>query len=213
MSGTRLDWISFGSADSSKAYAAAADLMMQLPCQIEKGTRPCRACNFQPDLSLTLEGSCLIGVEQRSSYSQTRQSLVAAITWDLETVVLCDIGALGTPRPKRTVPAWAAMWLRDYGMTVDMRSKHPRTLSCDGTATATLCACHLIYIGIVVVVCHVNRWCNHTTVLISTMAFYTMLANVPNYRTIREWHVKVEIMTWYMISCGCGLILISSVTH
>jgi hypothetical protein len=41
-------------------------------------------------------------------------------------------------------------------MTADMRSKHPRTLACDGMATATLHVCHLIYIGIVVVVRHVN---------------------------------------------------------
>jgi hypothetical protein len=41
-------------------------------------------------------------------------------------------------------------------MTVDMRSKHPRTLGCDRMATAMLRACHLIYIGIVVVGRHVN---------------------------------------------------------
>ena len=29
--------------------------------------------------------------------------------------------------------------------------------------------------------------------------------------TIREWDVQVEGMTWYMISCRCGLILIRSV--
>jgi len=38
MSGTRLDWLSFGLADSLKEYAAAADLMMQLHCQIERVT-------------------------------------------------------------------------------------------------------------------------------------------------------------------------------
>jgi len=31
-------------------------------------------------------------------------------------------------------------------MTVDMRSKHPRTLTCDGMATSTLRACHLYWI-------------------------------------------------------------------
>jgi hypothetical protein len=32
-----------------------------------------------------LEGLCLNRVDQRSSYPQTRQSLVAAIPWDLKT--------------------------------------------------------------------------------------------------------------------------------
>ena len=61
-----------------------------------------------------LEWLCLIGVEQRSSYPQTRQSLGAAITWDLKTTLLCEFGVLGTPWPKGMVPAWAAAWLRDY---------------------------------------------------------------------------------------------------
>ena len=64
--------------------------------------------------------------------------------WDLKTDVLCDVGALGIPWPKGIVPAWAATWLKDYGMTVDMRSEHPRTLTCDGMATATLRVCHLM---------------------------------------------------------------------
>jgi len=37
--------------------------------------------------------------------AQTQQSLVAAITWDLKTILLCESGALGNPRPKGTVPA------------------------------------------------------------------------------------------------------------
>jgi len=38
MSGALLDWLSLGLADSLKANAAAADLMMQLHCQIERVT-------------------------------------------------------------------------------------------------------------------------------------------------------------------------------
>jgi hypothetical protein len=61
-----------------------------------------------------LEWLCLIGVEQRSSYPQPWLLLVAAITWDFKTNLLCGVGALGNPWPKGMVPAWAAAWLRDY---------------------------------------------------------------------------------------------------
>jgi len=41
-------------------------------------------------------------------------------------------------------------------MTDDMRSEHPSTLVCDGMATAMVRACHVIYIGRVMVGRHVK---------------------------------------------------------
>jgi len=39
-----------------------------------------------------------------------------------------------------------------------------------------------------------------------------ILADVPDYQTIRVQDVQVEVMIRYMISCGCGMIPIRSVT-
>jgi hypothetical protein len=39
-----------------------------------------------------------------------------------------------------------------------------------------------------------------------------VLEDVPESRTIGEDDMQLEVMIWYMISCGCGLILIRSVT-
>ena len=51
-------------------------------------------------------------------------------------------------------------------MTVDMKSEHPRTFVRVEKATATLPACHLIYIGIVLSGRHVNLRHNHIVQLI-----------------------------------------------
>jgi hypothetical protein len=103
-------------------------------------------------------------------------------------------------------------WLLIWGQL------HPRILVCVGMATARMLdsviklTCHLIYIGIIVVARHVNLWCNHTTALISSNTSVRYVGSIPNFRTIPVWDVQVEVMTWYMISCRCGLILIRSVT-
>jgi hypothetical protein len=140
-----------------------------------------------------LEWLCLIGVEQRSSYPQTRQSVVAAITWDLKTSFLCDSGALGTPRPKGTVPAWAAAWLRDYdtGCWYEAYCNPApwrwRNGNCKRHSFRYEGASwHLIYIGTVVVVRHVNLSCNHTIVWIGSKQSVRYVGSCPDYRTIWE---------------------------
>jgi hypothetical protein len=184
-----------------------------------KGHNPAERVIFNQIHFPMLEWLCLIGVEQRSSYPQTRQSLVAAITWDLKTGCLMWRRSTGQPPAKGNSPGLSSdvieglwHWLLIWDLL------HPRALTRTEWQLQGLfvqrrkCACHLIYIGIVVVVRHVNLWCNHTIVLISSKASDHYVGSVPDYWTIRAQDVQVEVITWYMISCKCGLILISSVS-
>jgi hypothetical protein len=104
-----------------------------------KGYNPAEQVIFNHiDLS-TLEWLCLIGVEQRSSYPQTRQSLAAAIKWDLKTNLLCEVGALGYPRPK----GWSRPKQRhDWGimtLAVDMRPLATLHIRVCGMETVSTC--------------------------------------------------------------------------
>jgi hypothetical protein len=146
------------------AYAAAADLMMQQDCQIERTVI----------LPSVLFSTRFITRYQRNyvwkdmavvcRYASTRDlkpiTYVSAISW-----------ALPSQREwswhKHGVTEWLWRWLLTWGL------EHPRTLSCDGMEIATIwlpsvwmCTCHLIYIGIVLVGHRLNLWRNHTTVLI-----------------------------------------------
>jgi hypothetical protein len=136
MSGTRLDWISFGLADSWMHMLRQLNRWCNNFAR-SKGPYPAERVIFNQIQFSMLEWLCLIRVEQRSSYLQTRQSLVAAITWDLKTTLLCEFGHWALPgqrersRPKQR---------RDWGimtLTEDMRSiASPHTDLC-GMATAS----------------------------------------------------------------------------
>jgi len=78
------------------------------------GLQPCWACYFQTRFIFRHKSDYVWSDRAKEFAPQTRQSLVAASTWDLKTNLLCEVGALGTPQSKGMVPAWAAAWLRDY---------------------------------------------------------------------------------------------------
>jgi hypothetical protein len=78
-----------------------------------------------------LEWLCLIGVVQRSAYPQTRQSLVAAITWDLKTGYLMWCRSTGHSPAKGNGPGLSSSMIEGlwhWLLTWDLL--HPRTLAC-----------------------------------------------------------------------------------
>jgi hypothetical protein len=93
-------------------------------------------------------------IEQRSSPCRHRSrepKLSCGISRPLSCVI-SEHWALPGRRKWFQPELWVL--LRDYCITDDKRSKHPGTLGCVGLATATLYACHLIHLGILVVGCH-----------------------------------------------------------
>ena len=108
MSGTRLDWLSLGLANSLK-HTLGQLIRWRNNTARPNGLQPCRACYFQSDSFPMVEWLCPRGSPRRHGNRQLQ--LVCGI---LRPAVLCDIGALGTSLPKGMVPAWEAAWLRDY---------------------------------------------------------------------------------------------------
>jgi hypothetical protein len=211
MSGTRLDWLSFGLAKSLK-HTLRQLIWWCNNFARSKGLQPCRAGYFQPDSFLNAR----VIMSDRSRAKEFVSADTAIVSCKLLRGILRPLsyaslehwalpGQREWSRPKQR---------RDWGimtLAVDMRPiATPHTDLC-GMATASV-RVSLIYIGIVVVVRHVNLWCNYTTVLICSKQSVRYVGSCPDYRTIRVWDVQVEVMTWYMISCKCGLILISSVS-
>jgi hypothetical protein len=135
MSGTRLDWISLGLADSVNHMLQQLIWWCNNTAR-SKGVQPCHACCFHPD---SLPDTCEIMTDYTEEYLdlQTRQSIAGAITWDLKDHSLMRVGTLGHSPAKENGLGLSTVWLKDYGMAVDMRPQHPRTLSWVGKATAT----------------------------------------------------------------------------
>jgi len=80
-------------------------------------------------------------------------------------------------------------------MTVDMRSKHPRTLLCVGQATATLSACYLFYNRIAVVSCNTTCMMQSYNSIELREDTTTIIGCVPNFRTIRKRDFQGEVIT------------------
>jgi len=183
------------------------------------GVQPGRACYFQQE-SFSWYQTDYGWLDRAKKFAlQTRPSSAYVITGDLKPYLLCEIRHWSLPgqrewsRPELGVTEGLCHWLLIWGQL------QPRTLPCaewqlqEPFVQKQKCGCHLIYLGIAVVGCDVNLWWNHTIVLISPKTSVRYVGSVPDDRTIREWDVQVEVLTWYMISCMCGLILISGVRH
>jgi hypothetical protein len=219
MSGTRLDWISFGLADSLN-HTLRQLIWWCNDLARSKGLQPCQAGHFQP---YSFSNSRVIMSDQsRAKEFVSADTAIDSCSYQVGSsyYYLMWWQSTGHSPTKGKGPGLSTgvieglwHWLMKWGLL------HPRILVYVGMATARVLgsdikyACHLIYIGIVVVVRHVNLWCHHTTVVIDLKASVRYVGSVPDYRTIRVLDVRVEVRAWYMISCGCGLILISGVTH
>jgi len=173
-----------------------------------KGYNPAERVVFNQIHFPTLKWLCLIGAEQRSLYLQARQS----------SAIMHLSGILSPASYVRTVtghspangngPGLSMVWLRDYDVgcwyeawSIPMHW-HVRIGNCESFNLR-------LYSSGGLPLKSINA--NHTTVWVVIKTWFAMSAVVSRYRTIRVWDVEVEVMIWYMISCGCGLILIRCV--
>jgi len=200
MSGTRLDSVNFGLADSLK-HTLRQLIWGCNNLARSKGLQPCRAGYSGPDSF----SNARVIMSDRSRAKEFASADTAIVSCKLLRGIL-------RPLSYASLEHWALPgqreWSRpeqrrDWGimtLTVDMRSiASPHPGRC-GMATAR----SLIYIGIVVVVRHVNLWCNHTIVLISSKASDHYVAAFPITEPYESEMSKLKLWPdiWYRASVG-----------
>jgi len=171
MSGTHLDWISWGLATSLKQTLRQVVWWCNNTDRL-KGLQSCRACCFQPHSRSDARRDYVWsfwGVPWPADMAVVSQN---ASTWD-SLPILCQSGttrelpghrAWSWPKHGVTERLWR--WLLIWGL------EHHRTFISDGMGTTTIwlaiaCmrTCHLIYIDTILVGHQLNLW------IIDTVAF------------------------------------------